>query len=316
VVSGQDEVAFLGRTFDTMTASLRERIETEEKIKQRLALVDAMRDTVNQLASATMEILSATSQQATASQHQASAVYQTLTAADSVSRASEEATTRANQVAASARQTDAVGQHGRKAIDDVVEGLARAKGGSDSVGESILALAESSQAVGDIMVSIDDIAEQTHILALNAAIEAARAGEHGRGFAVVAAEVRALAEQSRKATVKARQILGDVQKMANRTVLATEDGARRMMSAVEAARQAGGTLGTLLDAIGEGATQAAQIARSIEQQAASVGQINQAIRSIKDATTQNVLSSKQTETAATDLAELGRRLKALLETAS
>src|SRR5258708_16939771 len=85
----------------------------------------------------------------------------------------------------------------------------------ESTAQNIRALAEQAQAIGDIIATVNDIAEQTNLLALKAAIEASRAGEHGKGFAVVASEVKALADQSKKATAQVRQILGNLQKAPN-----------------------------------------------------------------------------------------------------
>ena len=96
----------------------------------------------------------------------------------------------------------------------------------EATAENILALAEQAQAIGEIIATVNDIAEQTNLLALNAAIEASRAGEQGKGFAVVAGEVKALADQSKKATAQVRQILGEIQKATNTAVLSTEEGKR------------------------------------------------------------------------------------------
>src|SRR5207253_5050536 len=111
--------------------------------------------------------------------------------------------------------------------------------------ENILTLAEQAQAIGEIIAAINDIAEQTNLLALNAAIEASRAGEQGKGFAVVASEVRALADQSKKATAQVRQILGEIQKATNTAVLSTEEVTRGVASAIKVGGQAGQTINSL-----------------------------------------------------------------------
>ena len=109
----------------------------------------------------------------------------------------------------------------------------------ETTAENILALAEQAQAIGEIIATVNDIAEQTNLLALNAAIEASRAGEHGKGFAVVAGEVKALADQSKKATAQVRQILGEIQKATNKAVLSTEEVTKGVAAAIQVGRPGG-----------------------------------------------------------------------------
>ena len=182
----------------------------------------------------------------------------------------------------------------------------------DSVAEGILALAQKTQAIGEINALITDVAEQTHLLALNAAIEAARAGEHGRGFSVVASEVKSLAEQSKKATVQVRQILGEIQKMSNTAVISTEESTRSMNSAVTQTGEVGAILKQLADTIDEVAEVSSRISATQSQQATGLEQINRAMKDVNDVSTLNIGSARQVETAAHELNELGARLKGLI----
>lgn len=88
----------------------------------------------------------------------------------------------------------------KSSLSSVIDKLSSIITKIDSLKTSSLALSQSSKAITEVTSLIANIADQTNLLALNAAIEAARAGEHGRGFAVVAGEVRALAENTKRAT--------------------------------------------------------------------------------------------------------------------
>jgi methyl-accepting chemotaxis protein len=112
-----------------------------------------------------------------------------------------------------------------------IEGMKKIQTQMESIAESVVKLSEQSQAIGEIIASVNDLAEQSNLLAVNAAIEAAKAGEQGKGFAVVAQEVKSLAEQSKQATSQVRTIFNDIQKATTAAVLATEQGARRWSQA-------------------------------------------------------------------------------------
>src|SRR5207249_3760530 len=149
---------------------------------------------------------------------------------------------RARGVGEAAQRALEVGKAGRKVVDNSQAAMATVGERVESAAEAIVALAEQAQGIGEIIATVNDIAEQTNLLALNAAIEASRAGEHGRGFAVVAAEVKALAEQSRKATGQVRHHLGEIQKATNKAVLSTEEVTRGGGTAIKLGTQAAETI--------------------------------------------------------------------------
>ncbi|MBX3169864.1 MAG: PAS domain S-box protein [Candidatus Eremiobacteraeota bacterium] len=281
-----------------------------EESKDRL--LKAVTETSQELASAAQQILAASSQQSTGAQEQAAGVSQTVATVDEVTQTSEQAAHRLKAVADASQRTAEIGEVGRKSVEEAVSVMGGVRGQVESLAESILVLAEQAQQIGEIIATVNEIAEQTNLLALNAAIEAARAGEHGRGFSVVASEVKALAEQSKKATSQVRQILSAIQKATNSAVMATEDGSKSVNGAIKVVDQAGEAIRLLTDTINQSAQSAAQVAASAGQQAAGMAQIHQAMKSISLVATQNLAATKETERAARDLNLLGTRLGELL----
>ena len=297
-VETKDELGELARAFNHMT----------EKRQQAL---DGIRDAVGQLTSSSAEVLSSTTEQAAGAQEQAAAVAETVATVDEVTQTSDQAAQRRKSLGDAVQRALQVGQAGRKGTEESIAALSKVQEQVETTAENILALAEQAQAIGEITAAVADVAEQTNLLALNAAIEASRAGEHGKGFAVVAGEVKALADQSKKATAQVRQILGEIQKGTAAAVLSTEEVTKGVASAGRVTDQAGQTIKALAETLAEAAQAAAQITASAGQQATGMAQIHQAMRNIDEAARQNLAALRQSELAAQNLNGLGTRLAAL-----
>ncbi len=295
-----DEVGVLAQAFSRMVESLRE-VNRET------------REGINVLAASASEILASTTQVASGAAETATAVSETTTTVEEVKQTAQVATQKAKYVSDSAQKSAQVAQSGKKAMDETIQGMNRIREQMESIAESIVRLSEQSQAIGEIIASVNDLAEQSNLLAVNAAIEAAKAGEQGKGFAVVAQEVKSLAEQSKQATAQVRTILSDIQKATGAAVMATEQGSKAVEAGVKQSSEASEAIRQLADSIAEAAQAATQIAASSQQQSVGMDQVALAMENIKVASTQNVASTRQAETAAQNLHELGQKLKQIVE---
>jgi methyl-accepting chemotaxis protein len=276
------------------------------------AITGQLRESIAQLASSSAEILATTTQVASGAAETAAAVSETTATVEEVKQTAQLASQKAKYVSDTAQKASTVSRAGRESVEETIQGMHRIQEQMESIAGSIVQLSEQGQAIGEIIATVNDLAEQSNLLAVNAAIEATRAGEQGKSFGVVAQEIKSLAEQSRQATSQVRRILGDIQKATNAAVLATEQGNKAVEAGVRQSSDAGESIRLLSVSINDAAQAATQIAASSQQQMIGMDQIVLAMSNIKEASEQNVAGTKQAELAAQSLHEMGGRLSIMV----
>ncbi|WP_426000775.1 methyl-accepting chemotaxis protein [Caulobacter sp. DWR1-3-2b1] len=246
--------------------------------------ISSITDSANGLQGGADEIASAADDLSRRTEQQAASLEETAAALDEVTatvRRSAEGAKQASQTASGARvEADRSGEVVREAVA--------------AMGE----IEKSSGQITQIIGVIDEIAFQTNLLALNAGVEAARAGEAGRGFAVVAQEVRALAQRSADA---AKQI---------KTLIASSTS--QVERGVRLVGQTGEALTGIAVKVGEIDTLISEIARSSQEQATGLHQVNTAVNQMDQVTQQNAAMVEETTAAASNLNTEARDLAKLV----
>lgn len=229
---------------------------------------------------ASTQVAAAANQVAASSQSLAEGASEQAASLEETSASLEEMASMAKRNRANAEQAKAVAAETRGAADAGAGQIAQMRRAMDEI-------AASSQEIGKIVKTIDEIAFQTNILALNAAVEAARAGEAGAGFAVVADEVRALAQRSAtSARETATKIEIAVQKSQQGVTISTHV-AQALAQIVEKARQVD--------------TYVAEIAQSSHEQDVGVQQLNSAVAQMDKVTQSNASGAEESAAAAEEL---------------
>ncbi len=200
----------------------------------------------------------------------------------------------------------------RAQLGDVAGAMARVREEMQTVMGSIQDLARRNLQIGEIIESVGEVADQTQLLAVNAAIEAAKAGDVGRGFSVVAGEMKALADQSKKASHRIRAIVSEVQQAATDTTRVAVTGQARLEDAIGPVSAVLPLVEHLTARVEESSGSLRQILAIVAQQIAGIGQISQAMRMIQGGVHEGVAQSAQLEQGAVSLDALGGQLRDLV----
>ena len=308
IVERDDEIGMALRNIQAMQAKLGFDREQEKDTEKRVAVQRKfdMQKLANDFESAVGEIIetvssASTELEASASSLKATAVHsQELTMM--VAAASEEASTNVQSVASATEEmTSSVNEISRQVQESARiagEAVDQARTTNDRVSE----LSKAAARIGDVVELINTIAGQTNLLALNATIEAARAGAAGRGFAVVASEVKALAEQTAKATGEIGQQITGIQAATQESVNAIKE----IGSTIEKLSEISSTIAAAVEEQGA-ATQ--EIARNVQQAAQGTMQVSSHITDVQRGTSETGSASSEVLAAAQLLSGDSNRLK-------
>ena len=298
-IYANDEIGELGKSINRMQTSIS-------------AMITSITDTASQVASSANILNVVSEQSATNSDMMAAQTGTVATACEEMVSTSSGIAQSCNIAAESSRQGSGLATDGAYVVQETVTGMNRIADRVKETAATLEKLGTRSDQIGEIVGTIEDIADQTNLLALNAAIEAARAGEQGRGFAVVADEVRALAERTTKATKEIAQMIKAIQNETTGAVAAMEEGVKEVERGTRDAAKSGTALDNILNQINAVSMEINQIATAAEEQTATTTEINNNLQQIAEVVQMSAGSSNETASAAKDLMAQAEELHRLV----
>lgn len=280
---------------------------------------DKLHGLISRVAETTEKVASASVKLRLNSEHIATGAEEVAVQASTVATAGEEMAATSGDIAQNcslaaggSQQASAAAVSGAQVVDETISVMNSIAERVRATAQSVENLGSRSEQIGQIVGTIEDIADQTNLLALNAAIEAARAGEQGRGFAVVADEVRALAERTTKATKEIGEMIRTIQHETQTAVKAMEIGVGEVAKGSEKASDSGKALEKILEQINAVTMQINQVATAAEEQTATTAEISNNMHQITDVVAQTSRGAQESAASAHQLSGLAEELRSVV----
>lgn len=293
-IKTQDEIGELGEQFNHMLVML------GQMLAQVATTATEVFNSAEQLSLGTEESVKVTEQIAAAieqvaagTDNQAKSIEETSNGITEMISHVQQVDEHVTSVAEASEDANKATHDGNQAIEHTIEQMQAIDNAVSVSAETVRALGERSNEIGQIVTVITGIAEQTNLLALNAAIEAARAGEQGRGFAVVAEEVRKLAEQSGEAAEKISDLIKEIQDETGKAVKAMEDGTVEVQQGIVVVQQAGSSFNVIGEATNNVALRANEVAAKMHEMSSAAKQAASAVENIASIAQETAASSEE-----------------------
>lgn len=297
---GNDEIGRLGAALNDMVGSL-----SDITGQTRLA--------AENLNAATSEMQASAQQQAASTSEQSAAVQQITSTLEEIAQAGGQISERSKAVAASAEAASGASKSGLDAVYETGRAMQAIREQAERVAQTVVVLTEKTQSVGEIIGSVNDIAERSNLLALNAAIEASSAGEAGRSFSVVADEIKNLADQAKAATGQVHGLLSEIQQSINSAVMQTEEAVKRAEYGADQSSRTEQTITELARSIEQNVATFEQIVAATNQQQIGIEQVSESVQSISEASGQIAAGIVDLEKSAGNLTALSSQLRQSIE---
>ncbi len=300
LTSDIDEKGDLARAFNLMVKNLR-------------SLIRGCQESIVRISSVSMQMLSGSEEQASGSAELAASVGEITATIEELSSSAKQVAMHAESVSKVAVDAETTGHRGMEYIAASVRIMGETKAATKDSAKKIYSLSERSQKIGDVLGTIQEIADETHLLALNASIEASSAGEFGKRFGVVASEVRRLAERTKTYAAEIKTIVSEMQASTNTAVLSVEQSVKNVEMGEDAIQKAGHTIESNMSLIEKTTDAVRQIAMAAQQQRSATEQVAGTMKEISVVVKQTATGLQQSTATIAELTKLAEDFKEVVK---